>query len=65
MFSAIFGVLIHIGIIGKLASKSMIYKEMLDNYIKEYYREAAFQIARKQDLKKNKKDFDEKEIMSK
>jgi hypothetical protein len=42
MFSAIFGILLNIGIFAKLASKSMIYKEMLDNYIKEYYKESAF-----------------------
>jgi hypothetical protein len=42
MFSAIFGILLNIGIVAKLASKSMIYKEMLDNYIKEYYKESAF-----------------------
>jgi hypothetical protein len=42
MFSAIFGVLLNIGVLAKLASKSMIYKEMMDNYLKEYYRETSF-----------------------
>ena len=54
MFSAIFGVLLNIGIIARLASKSVIYQEMLDNYIKEYYKESAFQIIKKrQDQKGN------------
>jgi hypothetical protein len=34
MYSAIFGTLLNLGIIAKMYSKSNIYKEMMDNYVR-------------------------------
>jgi hypothetical protein len=53
MYSAIFSVLLNLGIIAKLVSKSMIYREMIDNYIKECYKETAYFLIEAKDEKAN------------
>lgn len=45
MFMSIFSALLSIGILGKMSSQAMIYQEMMENYLKEYYRETAENLA--------------------